>query len=249
MIIPAIDLINGRVVRLFQGDYAQKTDYSVEPLTQLQHYAADGAQYLHLVDLDGAKDVTQRQLSVIRELAAKLPVPLQVGGGIRSRADVLDLLEAGVARVVIGSLAIVQPEVVEACFAEFGAERMVLALDVNINSLGLAEVATHGWQKGSGRSIESVIEYYLPLGLRHVLCTDIAKDGTMAGANVTFYQYLTQKYPDLHLQASGGVANLLEFPALRAADVKGVILGRALLEGQFTVKEAVSCWQNASSHA
>ncbi|MFM2483998.1 1-(5-phosphoribosyl)-5-[(5-phosphoribosylamino)methylideneamino]imidazole-4-carboxamide isomerase [Celerinatantimonas yamalensis] len=244
MIIPALDLIDGHVVRLYQGDYQQQTTYSDTPLTQFLDYQRQGANWLHLVDLDGAKDTLRRQLSVIQQLITHTQASIQVGGGIRQEKDVSDLLGAGAARVVIGSLAVKQPELVSQWLCEYGAQRIVLALDVNINAQGRKCVAVSGWQDDSGMSIESLLDTYQACGLKHVLCTDISRDGTMQGSNVALYQELCERYPKVNFQASGGIGRLADIAALRHTGVAGVIVGRALLEGKFTVKEAISCWQN-----
>jgi len=244
MIIPALDLIDGTVVRLHQGDYAQQRDYGNDPLTRLQGYAAEGAEVLHLVDLTGAKDPAKRQIPLIKTLVAGVNVPVQVGGGIRTEEDVAALLAAGVARVVVGSTAVKSPEVVKGWFTRFGAEALVLALDVRIDAEGVKQVAVSGWQENSGVSLEELIETYQPVGLKHVLCTDISRDGTLAGSNVSLYQEVCARYPQLAFQSSGGIGGLQDIAALRGTGVRGVIVGRALLEGKFNVTEAIQCWQN-----
>jgi len=244
MIIPALDLIEGKVVRLHQGDYAQQRDYGTDPLPRLQAYQQEGAEVLHLVDLTGAKDPAARQIPLLKKLLAGVSVPVQVGGGIRSRADVASLLDAGAARVVVGSTAIREPEEVKQWFREFGADAIVLALDVRIDEKQRKEVAISGWQEAGGVTLEHVIEDYQSVGLKHVLCTDISRDGTLAGSNVALYQEITARYPQIAFQSSGGIGSLADIAALRNTGVQGVIVGRALLEGKFTVTEAISCWQN-----
>ncbi|MBF7073292.1 1-(5-phosphoribosyl)-5-[(5-phosphoribosylamino)methylideneamino]imidazole-4-carboxamide isomerase [Glaciecola sp. MH2013] len=242
MIIPAIDLIDGKVVRLYQGDYEQTTQYSVDPIDVVNQYADDGAQWLHIVDLTGAKDTSKRQLKLIADMVATKRMRFQSGGGVRSKADVQGLLNAGVERVVIGSLAVTQPEIVEQWMTEFGPEHIVLALDINIDEAGNKFVATHGWQKDSGVSIESLIERYSKVGLQHVLCTDISRDGTLQGANEKLYAEVAKSFPKIQWQASGGIGSLNDIEILKPTKVAGVILGRALLEGKFTVKEAIERW-------
>ncbi|MEQ4670629.1 MULTISPECIES: 1-(5-phosphoribosyl)-5-[(5-phosphoribosylamino)methylideneamino]imidazole-4-carboxamide isomerase [Providencia] len=245
MIIPALDLINGNVVRLHQGDYAKQTDYGNDPLPRLQQYEQQGAKLLHLVDLTGAKDPQKRQITLLKKLLAGVSVPVQVGGGIRSEEDVKALLEAGATRVVIGSTAVTQPELVKTWFERYGGEAIVLALDVRINQQGVKEIAISGWQENSNLSLEQAIEMYQPYGLKHVLCTDISKDGTLTGSNVNLYQEISQQYPDIALQASGGIGCLADIAKIPSSGAAGVIVGRALLEGKFTVAEAIECWQNA----
>ncbi len=243
IIIPALDLIDGSVVRLHQGDYDQKREYGSDPLLRLQEYQRQGAKLLHLVDLTGAKDPKARQITLIQTLIKGVQVPVQIGGGIRTQDDVEALLAAGAARVVIGSTAIKQPELVKQWFSKYGPETLVLALDVRIATDGNKYVAIHGWQEDSNQTLEQVIDDYLPHGLKHVLCTDISKDGTLSGSNVRLYREISQKYPQIAFQASGGIGQLDDVKALKDSGVAGVIVGRALLEGKFTVEEAISCWQ------
>lgn len=249
MIIPAIDLIDGQTVRLYQGSYDQTTHYTQTPFELRDRYAAAGAGVLHLVDLSGAKDASKRQTKLLRELMQQSPLPVQVGGGVRSEADLVTLLEAGASRVVIGSLAIRESALVQQWLRQYGGERIVLALDVSINEQGEKTLPSHGWIEASGITLEQVLDGMLDAGARHVLCTDISRDGTLQGPNVTLYQELAAKYPSIAWQASGGVGNLDHIRSLRGtatapSPVAGVILGRALLEGKFTIEEAIACWQN-----
>ena len=245
MIIPAIDLINGKVVRLYQGDYGQKTEYTASAQERFDLYVAAGATQLHLVDLDGAKDASQRQLTVIRELLKNTRAPVQIGGGVRSEQDVKDLLDAGANRVVVGSTAVKSPELVMGWMEKYGADKIVLALDVNIDTDGRRKIAVAGWQQDSGVTIEDLIERFLPAGLTHVLCTDISRDGTLLGSNVALYQSLAAQYPQVSFQASGGIGGIADIEALKGSGVGGVILGRSLLEGKFTAEEAIACWHGA----
>lgn len=244
MIIPALDLIEGSVVRLHQGDYGQQRDYGNDPLLRLQDYQQQGAQVLHLVDLTGAKDPAARQIPLLTQLLAGVCVPVQVGGGIRNAQDVEALLKAGATRVVVGSTAVKDPATVQGWFSRFGADALVLALDVRIDAEGTKNVAISGWQENSNITLEQVVVQYLPFGLKHVLCTDISRDGTLAGSNVELYREVTARYPQVAFQASGGIGSLDDIAALRDSGVEGVIVGRALLDGKFNVTEAISCWQN-----
>lgn len=244
MIIPALDLIDGKVVRLHQGDYGQQRDYGSDPLPRLQDYQRQGAEVLHLVDLTGAKDPAARQIPLLQKLLAGVTIPVQVGGGIRTKQDVAALLDAGAARVVVGSTAVKQPDEVQQWFKEYGADAIVLALDVRIDPDNRKEVAISGWQEAAGVTLEQVIEQFLPFGLKHVLCTDISRDGTLSGSNVELYKEVTARYPQIAFQSSGGIGSLEDIAALRGCGVQGVIVGRALLEDKFTVTEAISCWQN-----
>lgn len=244
MIIPAIDLIDGCVVRLHQGDYGARRDYGEDPLARLQRYQASSAQLLHIVDLTGAKDPKARQIPLLRELLGNLSIPVQTGGGIRSADDVRSLLDAGAARVVVGSAAVKRTDEVAGWMKTFGADKLVLALDVRINKAGNAEVAVSGWQENSGVLMDDLIRAFEPAGLRYVLTTDISKDGTLAGPNTALYAKLAQTFPNIDFQASGGIGSLDDIRAVSHTGAAGVIVGRALLEGKFTLEEAIECWPN-----
>lgn len=244
MIIPAIDLIDGCVVRLHQGNYGARRDYGEDPLARLQRYQASGAQLLHIVDLTGAKDPKARQIPLLRELLGSLSIPVQTGGGIRSADDVRSLLDAGAARVVVGSAAVKRTDEVAGWMKTFGADKLVLALDVRINKAGNAEVAVSGWQENSGVLMDDLIRAFEPAGLRYVLTTDISKDGTLAGPNTALYAKLAQTFPNIDFQASGGIGSLDDIRAVSHTGAAGVIVGRALLEGKFTLEEAIECWPN-----
>jgi len=245
MIIPAIDLIDNQVVRLYQGDYQQKTAYQFSPQQRQTCYANAGAKVMHIVDLDGAKNSAKRQLETIKPLMNHPTMLMQVGGGIRTEQDVIDLFELGADRVVIGSLAIKQPNLVMQWLNTYGNEKIVLALDIRIDQHGNKQLPTHGWIDNSGVTLEQILAQYQAAGVKHVLCTDISKDGTLTGSNVSLYQELCQQYPDIAWQASGGIGSLADIAALKPTGVAGVIVGRSLLEGNFTVEEAIACWQNA----
>lgn len=245
MIIPAIDLIDGQTVRLYQGSYDKTTQYQQTPFELRDLYAAAGAGVLHLVDLSGAKDAAKRQLPLLKQLMQNAPLPIQVGGGVRTEQDVIDLLEAGASRVVIGSLAIREPALVQQWLRTYGGDKIVLALDVAINDKGEKTLPSHGWIEASNITLEQVLDGFISAGARHVLCTDISRDGTLQGPNTELYQELAAKYPQILWQASGGVGNLDHIRSLTGSGVAGVILGRALLEGKFSITEAIQCWQNA----
>ncbi|MFT5789249.1 MAG: phosphoribosylformimino-5-aminoimidazole carboxamide ribotide isomerase [Shewanella sp.] len=245
MIIPAIDLIDGQVVRLYQGDYNQQTTFDLSPLAQLLSYQDQGANLLHIVDLTGAKNPRKRQTQLIASLVKGLDTPIQVGGGIRTEAQVSELLEIGVSRVVIGSLAVNEPELVKSWFLKYGSDAICLALDVNINDQGEKIVAVSGWQSGGGKTLESLVAEFQTVGLKHALVTDISRDGTLKGANNALYQEISATYPDINWQASGGIATLEDVTAVKNSGANGIIIGKALLINQFTVKEAIECWPNA----
>jgi phosphoribosylformimino-5-aminoimidazole carboxamide ribotide isomerase len=245
VIIPAIDLIQGKTVRLYQGSYDKTTEYQQTPLQLRDLYAEAGAGILHLVDLTGAKNAADRQLELLTTLMKNAPLPVQVGGGVRTAADVEQLLAAGASRVVVGSVAIREPETVQGWLRTYGGDKIVLALDVAINAKGDKTLPSHGWIEESTITLEQVLDGFIAAGAKHVLCTDISKDGTLQGPNVALYAELVQKYPQIQWQASGGVGSLADIKALKPTGVAGVILGRALLEGKFTVEEAIQCWQDA----
>ncbi|QLB13485.1 1-(5-phosphoribosyl)-5-[(5-phosphoribosylamino)methylideneamino] imidazole-4-carboxamide isomerase [Bisgaardia hudsonensis] len=241
MIIPALDLIEGKVVRLHQGDYAQQTTYSDDPIQQFASYIQQGAKQLHLVDLTGAKDPVKKQTALIDKIITATQVNIQVGGGIRTEKDVADLLAIGANRVVIGSTAVTESKMVQGWFEKYGAEKFVLALDVKIEK-GKKFVAIKGWQETSPITLENLIKNYRTFGLQQVLCTDISRDGTLQGSNVALYQEICAQFPEIAFQSSGGIGSLQDIKELKGTGVAGVIVGRALLEGKFSLEEAIKCW-------
>jgi phosphoribosylformimino-5-aminoimidazole carboxamide ribotide isomerase len=247
MMIPAIDLINGEVVRLLQGDYSKKTNYEYTVQDRQQSYAKSGAKVMHFVDLDGAKDSSKRQLSTLKKVVNHPSMTIQVGGGIRCEDDVKELLALGADRVVIGSLAIKEPALVLSWLKKYGGSKIVLALDIKIDAKGNKTLPTHGWIKDSGVNLEDLLDAYVSAGIEHVLCTDISKDGTLSGSNVDLYKELCLNYPSIQWQASGGIGCLDDIKALIPTGVSGVILGRSLLEGKFTLEEAIACWPKEAS--
>jgi len=235
-LIPSIDLRDGRCVRLLKGDFAAETRYAQEPLDLLRHYRALGARWLHLVDLDGARDGTQgSQLAnrpTIAALAAEPGMAVQVGGGVRSRAVLDDLLQLGVSRVVIGSAAVEQREAVLDWLHHYGAERICLAFDVQLNEHQEPHLRTRGWRQGTTLTLWDAVASFVDHGLQHVLCTDIARDGALAGPNLALYRKAANRYPQLQWQASGGVSDLADLHALALTGVSAAISGKALLENR-----------------
>ncbi len=236
IVYPAIDLMGGRVVRLAQGKFDRVTTYEARPAAALAEFAAGGAQWAHIVDLDGARAGAPRQHDLLADLAAAAPLKLQVAGGIRTRDHVARLLDAGAARVVIGSLAVKEPELVGSLLADFGPDRLTLALDVNIVG-GRPMVATHGWAEKSSLSLWDIAEMYEG---RHLLVTDIARDGMLAGPNFDLIRQCARTLPTWQVQASGGVASAAQLGELRQAGAAGAVVGKALWEGRFTLAEALS---------
>lgn len=238
-VIPAIDLREGRVVRLYQGDYRRQTQYAVDPLEQAERYRAAGAAWLHLVDLDGARVGGGTHLDLVAKIA-RAGSRLQAGGGVRSETDVHRLFDAGVERVVVGSLAVREPAMVERWLAGFGAERIVLALDARWSD-DAWRVPTAGWTTDEGGLLDALVRHYAAAGARHVLCTDIDRDGTLQGPNLGLYRHVLASEPGLRLQVSGGVRALEDIRAARDTGAAAIVLGRALLEGRVGVEEALSC--------
>ena len=241
IIYPAIDLRNGHCVRLYQGDYQRETIYSADPFAVVKTFIADGARWLHIVDLDGAKDPTQTQYALITALMKAHAVNVQIGGGIRTLLQIKQLLAQGAERVIIGSMAVQHRAEVARWFQYFGAERLVLALDVRLEKNKQPMVATHAWQQQSEYSLDDLIEFYQVVGLKHLLCTNIILDGTLKGPDECLYDLLITKYPFLSLQASGGIRSLADINRLRSKRLSGAIIGRAFYEAKLTVREVLSC--------
>ena len=239
-IIPAIDLRGGRVVRLAQGDYQRETAYGTEPQALAGQYAESGAAWLHVVDLDGARSGTLENLHAI-EAIARTALKIQAGGGVRDGDDLRRLFDAGVTRIVIGSVAVRAPDQVAEWLAAFGAERLCIALDTLRAQSGRWTLPVKGWTEASARELDELALHYQRAGARHLLCTDIARDGMLSGPNLELYTHLLELVPGLDLQASGGVRNLDDLRDLRQRGVAAAILGRSLLEGHVTVAEALQC--------
>jgi phosphoribosylformimino-5-aminoimidazole carboxamide ribotide isomerase len=238
-VIPAIDLRAGQVVRLKQGDYAQQTTYDADPRELASRYRQAGAGWLHLVDLDGARSGNLDNLAVIEAIASD-GMQVQAGGGVRREQDLQRLFDAGVKRVVLGSVAIREPEQVAGWLASYGSERITIALDTRrIDDCWALPSA--GWTELESRTLDELAPWYAARGARHLLCTDIDRDGMLAGFNLDLSRHLAEQVPQLAVQASGGVRSLDDIRAARTAGAHGVILGKALLEGRFTVQEALAC--------
>jgi phosphoribosylformimino-5-aminoimidazole carboxamide ribotide isomerase len=244
-LIPAIDMKDGRCVRLFQGDFNAQTVYADNPVDVFENYLAFGARRIHLVDLDGAKDGSQRNLPIIRSLVEKRAASIQVGGGLRNLQRVQDLLATGVQRAVVGSLAVTAPDEVVAWSNTVGADRLVLAFDVRIDAQHTPWLTTHGWQNQSTTSLWDAVERYVAHGFRNVLCTDISRDGALTGPNQDLYREAVRRFPQVQWQASGGVASAADLHALRACGVAAVISGRALLENKISFEELQPFLPNA----
>lgn len=245
-LIPAIDLRAGRCVRLYQGNFDAETRYATEPLELCARYRSLGARWVHVVDLDGARDGRLANRAVISQLAAQTDMRVQLGGGIRSAALIEELLESGVGRVVIGSAAIEQPERVSEWLERFGAERICLALDVRLDAQGQPLVRTRGWREASALSLWEALARYRSGTVRHVLCTDIERDGALAGPNLQLYATALARFPQLAWQASGGVRDARDLHALAEVGVTAAVSGKALLEGRIPPEELLAFLPDAS---
>ncbi len=237
-IIPALDLRGGRVVRLRQGDYAQETGYAIDAVEQAQRYRDAGARRLHVVDLDGAREGRFENLAVIEALA-RLDLDVQAGGGVRGEDDLRRLFDAGVQRVVIGSVAVREFARVIEWIGRHGSERVVIALDTREVD-GVWTLSSAGWTEAAVTTLDELAPRYGKAGARHLLCTDIARDGMLSGPNLDLYAHLARIAPALAVQASGGVRDLADVRSLQGK-AAGVILGRSLLEGHLDLTGALRC--------
>jgi phosphoribosylformimino-5-aminoimidazole carboxamide ribotide isomerase len=244
-LIPAIDLKAGHCVRLLHGDFSNETRYGADPMALLANYRDLGADWLHVVDLDGAKDGSLGNRSIVVQLAAQKAVKLQVGGGLRNAGAVTQMLDLGVARVVIGSAAVTHVEEVRTWLEHFGPERMALAFDVRLDRSGMPRVATHGWQRQSELSLWSAVENFTDSQLKHVLCTDVDRDGALTGPNIALYREAAQRHPQIQWQASGGIRDARDLHALAGAGAAAAISGKALLEELISVEDLQPFLPNA----
>ncbi|MGD2128959.1 MAG: 1-(5-phosphoribosyl)-5-[(5-phosphoribosylamino)methylideneamino] imidazole-4-carboxamide isomerase [Lysobacterales bacterium] len=238
-LIPAIDLLDGSCVRLLHGNFHDCKVYDLDVHRLAAEYAEAGAEWLHVVDLAASRDGDDADIRPLLRLLQRAPQRVQTGGGVRDEDDIRIRLEQGADRVVVGSVSIAQPERFAAWLEMFGADRLVAALDVRIGEDGVPRPRTHGWTRGSERDLWQLLDFHTGQGLRHLLCTDIGRDGAMAGPNVDLYRQITDRYPSLSVQASGGVSGLRDLRSLAATGVDSIITGKALLEGCFTVAEAL----------
>lgn len=238
-IIPAIDLKDSKCVRLLRGDFEKTTEYSSNPGEIGRRFSALDVAGLHIVDLDGARSGAQQNDAIVAEIAAESGLDIQLGGGIRHRDDIARWLTNGVSRCVVGSIAINEPARVTKWIAEYGADRIVLALDVKLDETGTPFLTTQGWTEDSDVSLWECLDAYSS-GARHVLCTDVARDGAMTGPNFELYVEILNRYPSLELQASGGVRNIDDLELLRELGVPAAITGRALLDGEITTAEVAA---------
>jgi len=235
-VIPAIDLLDGAIVRLFQGDFDQVTQYARDPLELAKQYVDSGASRLHVVDLDGARTGEPTNLPIIESLST-VGLEIQAGGGIRDLTRLKTLFDAGVSRAVIGSVAVENRAEVTHWMSVVGAERIIIAVDVRLGEHDEPEVLTRGWQAGSGQLLWPLVDFYLDQGATEFLCTDIAKDGTLQGPNLALYEACATRFPNAQFIASGGVSNLADLKALEQTGITRVVTGKALLDGRLTIEE------------
>lgn len=244
-IFPAIDLKNGQCVRLTQGDFETATIYEADPVLQAQKFVAAGASWLHMVDLDGAKAGEMQQFDLIAKVAENTQLKIQVGGGIRNAAIIEKLLDAGVKRVVIGSLAVQNQPLVQEWLQNFGPSSIVLAFDIRLNDAHTPEIMTHGWQSGSKESLWNILQVYAESGLKTIVCTDVGRDGMLSGTNHALYSTIKEFWPDLDIIASGGVDGINDLLELSKLGLAGAITGKALYEGRLDLADAIKQTSNA----
>lgn len=238
-IIPAIDLIDGRCVRLTQGDYTIKKVYEQNPLDVAKQYADCGVRRLHVVDLDGAKAKEPCNLRVLENIATHTQFDIEWGGGIKSSDALRQALDAGASRVICGSVAVDNRELFAEWLHDFGSERIILGADVRNG-----KIATHGWLKESQLGVEELVEEFIPSGLTQLICTDISKDGMLQGPNFNLYVSLQQRYPEVCVTLSGGISSMNDIKRADELGIRAAIIGKAVYEGRITLKDLEQWLQN-----
>ena len=231
-IIPAIDLIDGKAVRLTQGDYRQKTEYNARPLEVAQQFEDAGLTRLHLVDLDGAREKRVINWKVLEQIASKTRLHVDFGGGVQSDDDLRMVFECGAKQVTGGSIAVKQPDVLERWLSQHGPDKIILGADAKNE-----KIAVSGWEEGTDVWIYDFLEQWVEKGIQYVISTDVAKDGLLQGPSFDLYRNLQDRFPDLSIIASGGVSNLSDIEMLADMEIYGVIVGKAIYEGRVTLKE------------
>lgn len=231
IVIPAIDILDGQIVRLYQGNYSEKTNYNLDPVQYALEIKKSGIEYLHLVGLSGARMGQVIHTELMNEIALNTGLKVDFGGGIQSGEDIVSLLERGANQIVIGSLCVRNPELVSSWITEFGTEKFILALDTDGVNLKI-----RGWQEDSGISLEEIMWYFEPFKELTILTTDIRKDGTSSGPNISLYHSLIEKFPNQRWIASGGVRNIQDLEELRKTGCYACVVGKALLEGEITLE-------------
>lgn len=238
-LIPAIDLLDGNCVRLLHGDFDQVTHYPVPAAELARQYAAAGAENLHVVDLAASRDGLEADTSALFSLLSEAPQSVQTGGGVRSERDIALRLKAGASRVVVGSLSVTDTRQVTGWLQSIGSEKLVAALDIQKDEADVPWPRIHGWTSRGDRNLWQLLDELAAGGLQHLLCTDISRDGALSGPNLDLYSDITRRYPNLQLQASGGVSSLDDLVDLKPTGASGVITGKALLDKRFSVAEAL----------
>ena len=235
ILIPAIDLMDGKCVRLTQGDYGQKKEYSADPLDMARHYEDYGIRRLHVVDLDGAKAKKPCNLAVLERIAAGTALDVEWGGGIKDADALKSALDAGAGRIICGSIAVDDRTEFTSWLSEFGPSRIILGADVRDG-----KVATHGWLRDSGLSLEELMGWYVPCGLSQMICTDISRDGMLQGPDFGFYVALKQAWPSVDVTLSGGVSCMDDLYEASRLGLHSVIVGKAIYEGRISLKDIES---------
>ena len=242
-LIPSIDLLDGAVVRLHQGDFAAVSRYDVAAAQLAVEYAEAGAEWLHVVDLAASRDGERADTGPLLRLVEAAPQSVQTGGGVRTVKDVAQRLRLGAERVVVGTICVTRPDRFALWLQAFGTERLVAALDFTLDAAGVPWPRSHGWTAGGTRNLWDLLDELAGYGLRHLMCTDIGKDGALDGPNVDLYRELAQRYPSVQIQASGGISSLKDLEDLATTGAAAAIAGKALLEGRFTVQQALEALQ------
>ncbi len=231
-IIPAIDIIDGKCVRLTKGDYDQKTEYNSNPLEVAQSFEKAGIKRLHLVDLDGAKAKKVINLAVLKAIAENTGLKVDFGGGVQSTSDIEAVFSAGAQQVTGGSVAVKNEGLFTEWIEEFGGDKIILGADVKDRN-----IAIHGWQESADWHIFDFLEHYLNKGIKYVICTDVSKDGVLQGTSNELYAEIMEKFPEIKLIASGGVSNIADLDLLKEMKVYGAIVGKAIYEKRISLEE------------
>lgn len=234
-LIPAIDIINGQCVRLTKGDYDQKKVYNDDPAAVAKEFEQAGFRRLHIVDLDGAKSKHIVNDDVLRRITSETSLIVDFGGGIKTGEDIEKAFEAGASMVTVGSIAVTQPQLFISWLNQYGADKMILGADVRNGMISI-----NGWKEDSSEDLLPFLRKYVDAGVKNVLCTEISKDGTLAGPAIDLYRRIMETYPELHLIASGGVSSKEDIEALDAAGIPAVVFGKAIYEGRIDLREVRS---------
>ncbi|WMN06178.1 1-(5-phosphoribosyl)-5-[(5-phosphoribosylamino)methylideneamino]imidazole-4-carboxamide isomerase [Marivirga arenosa] len=231
-IIPAIDIIDGKCVRLTKGDYNQKKEYNSNPLEVAQEFEQAGLKRLHLVDLDGAKAKKVVNLDVLKTISNQTNLTIDFGGGVQSTEEINAVFEAGANQITGGSIAVKNESLFTEWIQEFGGEKIILGADVKDE-----KIAIHGWQESSDKHIFDFLDHYLAKGLKYVICTDVSKDGALQGTANDLYENIIKRFPEIKLIASGGVSNLDDLKKLKEMNLYGAIVGKAIYEKRINLSD------------